>query len=296
MKKIITLMLSALILLSLASCDIGRGNRVVFDNQVGEQISIKCPKDFNEGNSAFSFNMGGYLRSHEYVGKEFSFGLEFGKYYSSVSSMEEYLKRYRHGSIAEQKKINGREVYIHQSYNHNLCVIIPYSDKHFAAVEFKLKGVDLNTDFRYAEERYRELYKNRKFQKIIKSITVSKSKESKKAVEIAGVSIKPVGMWYVSKKNNDNSLEMTNNDIMDTTAHLYINKVAVNSEKYLQAYKDATITDEKIGDIDYKVITRNSFGSKVLVAPVGDQTLTITVRDKIYDEATEVIKTIKIKK
>lgn len=301
MKKVSTLLLSLLLVLGLAACGSGKKeskNLVVLDNHVGQTVSVERPEGFNEGASRFLFGTSTYLYTNEYVGEKYSFGVAFGKYYSNVGSMDKYLERFKSGNIAETKKINGKKAYIHQAYDSNLRVLIPYSKKHLAIVEIKLKDLDSAADFREVEKRYREFYKSKDVNKLIESIKLEKAERSKKAIKIGKASVEPVGMWYLAKEDKKReSMQMSNNDINDFTASLYFETYDKGAENYISLYESKTTNStEKIGDLEYTVMQYTSASQVYFVTPVGDKALIIRANADLYDEAKKVIETIKIKK
>lgn len=119
-----------------------------------------------------------YFVSKAYSGEKFSLGLKFGKVFSSYGSMDTFLETYKNGNIKEEKEISEEKAYIHQGYKNTLKVIIPYDKKNYACVEFKLKGIEDDTDFREAEKSYKELYETKEVKEIIDSIKLEKIKKS----------------------------------------------------------------------------------------------------------------------
>lgn len=268
------------------------------DNKVDKKISMEYPDGFQVSDAIFQGSMSSYCVSKEYSGDEYSFGLKFGKVQSSIENIDKFLGYYKYGTIVENKKVAGKKSLIYQSYRGPLQVIIPYDDKHYACVEFKIKGLSNDDDIDEVKKAYKDLYENEDINKMIDSIKLEKFKKSEKPIKNDYYSIAPVGKWFLESNDEEaGSVVMANNELDDFEVSVDVDVNSFTLDEFESFYgQNAEKSEIKIGDNDYTMYKETSFNSTYLVKESKDNKLVvIQVKRVPVDQAKDLLETIKIK-
>lgn len=297
MKKFLICVLVLVTGLVFVSCG-GKDAKIAsLDNKLDKKISMEYPDGIQVSDNAFQGSINSYCVSKEYAGEDYSFGLKFGKVSSISKNVDNFLKYYQSGNIVEDKKIAGKKSRIYQGYMGPLQVIIPYDNKHYACVEFKVKGLENENDASKIRKAYQELYENKEIVKMIDSIKLEKFEKSDKPYKNDYYSIAPVGKWFIEKTDKDsNRVVMGNNELLDYTVRVRVSVKDLTIDRFESIYaSDAEKSETKIGDIDYKMYKDTRFSSTYLVKEVKDNLVVVEVDSITVEQAADILKTIKIK-